>query len=507
MTTPPGTSRRSWDRARTAASLAVVLVSFAATAASLLTRSQLGTMGAFQSTWMALGLSVAETGTVGAAGVPSVYKPPGYPAFIGGLVATMAGTPERCAGECPTSAHWGHLDYPSAWLERAAALIYWGQACAHALSAGALFVGLARLLALGPALLGGLLYGLNPLLIVLVGSTHYSVLHLFFIVWGCLLLWLCLGPPPRGALAWGLAGAWWGLATLVRPVSLILPPFVLAAACVQRGTSPRRALAQTGWLTLGLCLVVVPYGVRNHRLTGRFIPVNAQLWVAVFGATARDIPASAERMRWKGVLADSREVAAVAVNHRVAGVFEPLAIGLNLRLEAAYRRAALANLRRQPFVYLRNVARSLWSYSTQTTSVYLRIFKHYQAPGGTWPRFGRPGTAGDPASWPGGDASLALGRVLGLAALFGAAWGAWTRDRLMAVPAALHLCLAAAHAITWMDFTYLYLTLPFLCLFAAYAVDRVVSAPGGRVLPRVGLALSTALAMLLAMSLAETFLA
>jgi uncharacterized membrane protein len=96
---------------------------------------------------------------------------------------------------------------------------------------------------------------------------------------------------------------------------------------------------------------------------------------------------------------------------------------------------------------------------------------------------------------------------LGLAALFGAAWGAWTRDRLMAVPAALHLCLAAAHAITWMDFTYLYLTLPFLCLFAAYAVDRVVSAPGGRVLPRVGLALSTALAMLLAMSLAETFLA
>jgi hypothetical protein len=482
----------------------VALVSFAAAAASLATRRQLGTMGAFQSTWLALGLSVAETGTVGARGVPSVYKPPGYPAFAGGLVAAFARPLEACQGDCETSAHWGHVSYTTASLERAAAAVAWGQAVVHALTAGALALGLARLVAApSSALLGGLLYGLNPVLLVLVGATHYSVLHLFCVVVGCLALWLCLGPPPRGAPAWVVAGAVWGIATLVRPITLILPPFVFVAARAQPGADTPRALGRTGWLTLGLALALAPYTARNFRLTGRLIPINAQSWANVFGATARDAPASPDRLRWKAVLAEAREVAAGVTGRPVAGVYEPLGIAQNLRLEAAYRRASLANLRSQPLVYLRNVARSFWSYNAQTTTVYLRIFRHYQTPGASWPLFGRKGTPGDPASWPGGDAYRAFGLLLGLAALAGAVGAALARDGRMAVPAALHLCFATAHAITWMDFTYLYLTLPFLSLFAAYLVDPLRT--GGRAARLGGAAVPAALGALLAASLLEAF--
>jgi hypothetical protein len=205
------------------------------------------------------------------------------------------------------------------------------------------------------------------------------------------------------------------------------------------------------------------------------------------------------------VLADAREVARTATGRRVAGVYEPLGIAPNLRLEAAYRRATLVNLRRQPLVYLRNVARSFWSYNTQTTSVYLRIFRHYQEPGGSWPLFGRPGSPGDPASWPGGDAYRALGLLLGLAAFTGAARAACARDGRMAAPAAIHVCFAFAHSITWMDFTYLYLPLPFLCMFAAYLVDHCLGPGRPRALRWGGLALSAALSALLALSLAETF--
>jgi uncharacterized membrane protein len=49
----------------------------------------------------------------------------------------------------------------------------------------------------------------------------------------------------------------------------------------------------------------------------------------------------------------------------------------------------------------------------------------------------------------------------------------------MLVPAAAYLCMAAAHAMIWVDLRYYYLKIPFVFVFAFYAVDRAWAEPPG----------------------------
>ena len=93
--------------------VAVAVTTLAAAGLSLGTHRQLGTMGAFQSTWFDLGLNVAAAGVFGSESHPTVYKPPGYPLFIAGAVRLFAGTPVRC-DTCDTGPHWGRLGLPEA---------------------------------------------------------------------------------------------------------------------------------------------------------------------------------------------------------------------------------------------------------------------------------------------------------------------------------------------------------------------------------------------------------
>jgi hypothetical protein len=487
----------------------VALTTFFAGALSIETRRQLGTMGAFQSTWFDLGLNVAAVGVLGSGTHPTVYKPPGYPLFVAGAVRLLAGKPTLCE-TCDTGPHWGRLAYRRRFLERAARVLGWAQAWAHACAAGALCLCLSRLMSLPTATLGGLLFGADPVLLVLVGATHYTILHLLFVTVGCALLVQCIPEPPggrRSAAWWWLTGVWWGLATLVRPVTLLLPPFVLGAALAGARGRVRNVLAGFGWFVMGMALAILPHSVRNYRTAGQWIPVNAQLWTAVFGSTAVETHASPDRLRWRDVLSEAREIASLSIERQVSGVYEPLSVHENLLLEEGYRHAALANLRASPQTYLRNVLRSLWSYHVHTTAVYLSIFRHYQQPGGTWPRWGSTGTAADPATWPGGGLYRVLGGLLTMLGFAGAGLAVYRRDARMLAPAAVHACLAVAHSLSWMDFTYLYLRIPFNCLFAMYFIDGLLNAPSSSPARRgAALAAAVTLVALLPASLVEAFL-
>ncbi len=488
------------------AALAVAVSVFAVAAFSITARQQLGTMGAFQATWFGLGLNVAGLGTLGNGPEPSVYKPPGYPLFIGGAVRLLAGRPQLC-DSCQTRPHWGRMRYGRRVLERSAGAVYWAQALVQALAAGILCLYLATLVRLSTAVLGALLFGLDAVLLVLVGGTHYPLLHLLFVIAGCALLAACLARAAEGGRGWGwwwLAGVVWGLATLVRPITLILPPFVLAGALGVGKRDLRRAVAGSLWLVLGMATVILPQTVRNYRLTGRLIPVNAQFWSAVFGSSAAEARSDPNHMRWDETY--SRDVASRAFHRKLYGVYEPLAIRENLILEDAYREATLANLSRQPMVYVRNVLRSLWSYSVDTSTLYPRMFRHYQQPGGTWPSGARWLAYGDPAGWPGGDFYGALGRLLTLLGLGGALLALVRRDARLVAPALVHLCMCVAHSISWMDFTYLYLRLPFNVIFALYLLDACLT---HRRLPAIrlaGVGAAAVAAGLLAVSLLDLFL-
>jgi hypothetical protein len=506
---PVGAGRSGFARPSgpIAAAVAVGLVTFAGAAISIANRRQLGTMGAFQSTWFDLGLNVASVGVFGSESYPTVYKPPGYPLFIAGAVRTLAGKPVRC-DTCNTGPHWGRLAYRRRVLERSARAVAWAQALAHACAAAALLLCGARLGTLRAAALGALLFGADPVLIVLAGATHYTILHLLFIAVGCALLVRCIPELPdgrRGAVRWWATGAWWGMATLVRPVTLLLPPFVVAAALIAAKGRTRRALRGCGWFVLGMALAILPQTIRNYRVAGQWIAVNAQFWTATFGSTAVPSEPTADRMRWRDVLPQVREVAARSLGREISGVYEPLLVKENLRLEAGYRDAALANLRRQPAIYARNVLRSLWSYHVHTTAAYLPIFRLYQEPGGTWPRWGIPGTAADPATWPGARVYRLFGRLLTLLAFAGAALALHRRDARMLPLAAVHLCLAVGHSLSWMDFTYLYLRIPFQCLCAMYLIEGGLD-PRATSGARLGaLAVAAALCGLLALSHLEVF--
>jgi hypothetical protein len=494
--------------APTLAAITVALTTFIAGALSIETRRQLGTMGAFQSTWFDLGLNVAAVGVFGTGSHPTVYKPPGYPLFVAGAVRALAGKPSLCE-TCDTGPHWGRLAYRRRFLERSARALGWAQAWAHACAAGALCLCLSRLMGLKAATLGGLLFGADPVLLVLVGATHYTILHLLFVTVGLALLVRCIPEPPRGrrgAAWWWLSGVWWGLATLVRPVTLLLPPFVLGAALAGARGRVRTAMAGSGWFVLGMALAILPHSVRNYRIGGQWIPVNAQFWTAVFGSTALESRASPDRLRWRDVLSQAREVASLSIGRELSGVYEPLSVRENLLLEKGYRDAAIANLLASPETYLRNVRRSLWSYHIHTTAAYLPIFRHYQQPGNTWPRWGSTGTAADPATWPGGDIYRVLGRLLTMLGFAGAGLALFRRDARMLAPAAVHACLAVAHALSWMDFTYLYLRIPFNCLFAMYFIDSYLNAPAHTPARLGALAAAAVLVALLCSSLVEVFL-
>jgi 4-amino-4-deoxy-L-arabinose transferase-like glycosyltransferase len=71
-------------------------------------------------------------------------------------------------------------------------------------------------------------------------------------------------------LAWFAAsGVALGLACLLRPDSLLLPSFLFVGAIVQPGARVRGALG-VGVLTAATLLVLLPWGLRNQRVTGHF---------------------------------------------------------------------------------------------------------------------------------------------------------------------------------------------------------------------------------------------
>jgi hypothetical protein len=437
--------------------------------------------------WFLLGSNLLAFHTVGIGSFAIVLRPPGYPALIATALATLPEIPG--AARDPATA--GDLvALKEAYGDPGFDAVFRIQALLLALTAVALFLWLGRRIAPRSAFLAGLLFGTNPYALVLVGVLNYSVLHMFFLVVGCLFVDWATDPPWK---EWRIAaaGAWWGLSALVRPVTLPLSLFLFPFFLLRSGRDARRAFVGVLVFTAAAAVTVAPWTVRNYRLTGRFIPTNAQMWVTLWGQTLRPLPFDPNHSLWRGV-ATSAEFRTVYLRATGKEPYDPQAsvhnnrydygtyVRANVEIEDAFRADALANLRRQPWVYAYNCGRSFLSLNLQMNSVMIRLFRHLQRgqriPKG-WFLVGNtqeslPSTASRVC-----DGSLGL---LSLCALAGAAVAVWRRETAMLVPAAVYLCMAAAHAMIWVDLRYYYLKLPFLFVFAFYAVDRLWAArPGG----------------------------
>ena len=120
------------------------------------------------------------------------------------------------------------------------------------------------------AIAAGLVYALDPLLVI-TSALLYPEASAAVLLTAIVLI--AVGAAERDAVARSaLAGALLGLLVLLRPVALVLPPIVGGWIAVTAATRLARKAAHLGALCLTLVLVLAPWTARNYRIHGRLVP-------------------------------------------------------------------------------------------------------------------------------------------------------------------------------------------------------------------------------------------
>jgi 4-amino-4-deoxy-L-arabinose transferase-like glycosyltransferase len=180
-------------------------------------------------------------------GEPTAYWPVGWPAFLAGFYAVL-GTSSLA------------VELLIVFLNTLTLWLTWR---------------LARDLA-GPrlALVATAIYALYPAPVYM--SAVLASEHLFtpLFLGGLIVTNRLAGAPERRFLGGAAAvGLLWGLATLVRSLTMLLPSVVFLWLLLRRWRFTR-AVAATALLGMVLAAVLVPWALRNHARFGRLIPVS-----------------------------------------------------------------------------------------------------------------------------------------------------------------------------------------------------------------------------------------
>ncbi len=448
----------------------VALATLAVCAIGLLNRRQVG-FNFLPDEWYARGVNLRLYGTLGVGNEPMTFRAPGYAAWVAAVVWVLprAEVASEAASEPERLLQLVHgTAGPRA--------VYWSQAVLLAATAGLLVLWCSRFGPTWAAVGAGLTYGVNPYSLILVGTPHYETLHLFGLVASGLALQWSL--ETRSAAATVASGALMGLTTLVRPLTLIFPPFALAAYALHDPGSLRRAVRSAMLFCAGMALVIVPWTARNYAVAGRLIPVNSQTWVAFWAATSTRMERDPDHLRWQTLWMSPESAAVQAAVRRGGFVRYPDDVRQNLLIEDAFRAQAFHNLRTHPAVYLSNVATAVATLALDFDRVLISAFEYLQQPGVARlpPKWF---IAGNPQDFFDGSRARAFAvfvRVLTALSACGLLAAAWQRDRRLLAPLAVGLCVCVAHCVTWMDLRYYYVKLPFLFAFTGIAVARLSSA-------------------------------
>jgi hypothetical protein len=422
--------------------------------------------------WYALGANLAAHGTIGLGSEPTVFRPPGYPAFVALVLRALTRVPDELTPQ---------------FLIQSRIALYVVQAFLLALAAGLLTGWWWE--RLGPGL--GVATGLNPHFLALVGLPHYALLHGVLLLLGTWAIAVAL-EAKHARIALLLAGTLWGVVTLVRPITLPLP-LVLGAVLLLRGWGRGRTLRAVLWVGLGMVVAIAPWTIRNALVRGRLIPVNAQAWVVLCTTSSLPVPVQPDHSIWMDAQWACRPIYERVTGEstfRVATLYQR-----DVELDDASREATLSNLRRQPLVYAGNVGRFLGAVLFRTSGILVKLHEHLQRPGARLSiDMLEPG---QPQTFERSRVTTAF-KAIATVLLLPAAWGlvvAWRRgDSTTLALLSVFACVALAQAVTWMDFLYYYVRIPFLLLFAAIGLAGLDEArrPGWRRAPWgnwIGLAL------------------
>jgi hypothetical protein len=394
-----------------------------------------------------IGQRLRLTGSLAASDDPGLLRAPGYPVLVAAvLLARDAAAAVLTRGGPATTSVEGAderalLLAQTVLLSVAAVVLFWFER--------------QRTRPLEAACVA-LVFSLNPLSLIIAGALTYPPLHLLLIVTSTAALchWI-QGTEHLNRKAL-VAGVLWGLTTLVRPVSLVLPGFVLVLLLVKFRRGWGAITRGLVLFTMGMLLPISPYAIRNYVVSGRLVLVTSQGSFAVWGSTLAKLRPGEKYLLWTTLW--RRE--GMPIYTRVTGSSEFSLEEFSQHvseLSDEFGREAWTNIRKHPDVYLHNVAHNLWRFNVDLMDYWLVFFQRVNAGGSEDepmrlpPRARWAGTA--TRVWVTGLAVLGL---IGVAAgLRGGDPGAWAVLLVYAM-----FCFA--HSMTFMGPRYTYLKLPLL---------------------------------------------
>jgi hypothetical protein len=435
---------------------------------SILKNRQLHFMGGMAEEYFGMGVNLYYHGQLSPTLTGArIFRPPGYPFFIAVALRVWGGLPDQAEGLFTREdLHQTRLN-----AFRAVCL---AQGFLLSLTTVILFLYLATYLRLRNAAVLAALFGCNPYLIILTGLLHYAIVHIFLTVVSIYLLSNVMekGPDKYGANVI-LAGVFWGVTTLTRPISLLLPPFVLFMFLIKFQQRWRPLVKSCILFAVGMGLTILPNAIHNYALTGRIIPVNAQSSIALWGATVKKLARNPNHYRWWELGANE----GMRIYRNVTGSDHysyTRYVNHIIQLEDEFKKEAFNNLRLKPGVYIHNFWVDFLTFNLDINSVFIKIFQAIQNPdvrfNKKWLEVGDPQNFYSSARANGFKYNVYL---LTLFSFIGVGFALKQKDPSLLVPGMVYLCFCLAHSLTYMDLMYYYIKLPFLYMFSGYLVNAV----------------------------------
>jgi Dolichyl-phosphate-mannose-protein mannosyltransferase len=437
---------------------------------SIHSKNQLGRMDGMAEEYVPLGVNLHNTGKYELEENNNFYfRPPGYPYFVyyalnfyyHDKIPLLFSSQEEAQNS--TQILYNHVYFAHNILFSLTVLVIFGIALHFLKPTLAFFI--------------SLLFGCNPYFLILIGLLHYEILHIFLLSLGTFLLINGLDKKTLGYLWLIFSGFCFGLATLVRPITLILPVFVFLGLLISEKKKIVPAAIKTLVFTFCMIVVIAPYSWRNYQLSNTFIPVNAQSGIALWSGTVKSLPIEPNHYRfWNLWYTDG-----VPIGQRVVGNKEhDIEIWSwarnNLELEKEFKKEAFSNLKKQPFTYVYNVTMNFISINLCVNSVFLKIFDYIQLSGNIFNK-NFLASGNDQTFHKDWQANLftCFVIILTICAGVGFYMGIKNRDFSILPVLAIYLCVTIAHSITYMDFMYYYVKMPFLFIFYAYFLKQLMA--------------------------------
>jgi hypothetical protein len=389
-----------------------------------------------------IGQNLRSTGTLTIDGLPSIFRPPGYPGFvaatlrIGDWISPLQGGPNQRS------------------TERDRRMVVSAQGILLGVMAAALFLWAS--LGNGFIVAASIAFAatLNPFSLALANVATYHLLFVVLVTFstlGLLLLRRSSRSSAPGAVGVGLL---WGLTSLVKPVALLIP-FFIAPLMLMRWPL-RSAIRPIILIGVGMMLIVGPYVVRNTLISGQPV-VTTQGGVALWGSSVEKVGADEPFLVWQPIWWKY----GMPIFSKVTGSAEysnPLQNAYALQLNAEFWKQAKQNIIAAPGIYLHNIWRNFVSFNLDTMEFWNKFFVSHnkrlvQALSEIW--------------------IISL-MVLSAAGMI---WGCVKNDDDAMTVIAVYACIVAAHSITFATELYTISKFPLILLGFALLLRRLEGLP------------------------------